>query len=132
MDYDVLLDTSEDVVIADLVCFKQKTAYDMRISDGSSDVCSSDLADGARANDGTLLYWERRQNQYVYGVAIVGNGLRNIAVVARVVHGRQHEAVDEDGARVFIDFVLDRIGIHGDFDDEIGSASCRERVWQYV
>src|SRR3546814_4768187 len=25
-------------------CFKQKTAYDMRISDWSSDVCSSDLA----------------------------------------------------------------------------------------
>src|SRR3546814_8464501 len=24
-------------------CFKQKTAYDMRISDWSSDVCSSDL-----------------------------------------------------------------------------------------
>src|SRR3546814_10531960 len=26
-----------------LFCFKQKTAYEMRISDGSSDVCSSDL-----------------------------------------------------------------------------------------
>src|SRR3546814_15788676 len=25
------------------VCFKQRTAYEMRISDGSSDVCSSDL-----------------------------------------------------------------------------------------
>src|SRR3546814_6858002 len=28
--------------------FKQKTAYEMRISDWSSDVCSSDLADEAR------------------------------------------------------------------------------------
>src|SRR3546814_4942349 len=28
--------------------FKQKTAYEMRISDWSSDVCSSDLADGDR------------------------------------------------------------------------------------
>src|SRR3546814_3709479 len=28
-----------------LFFFKQKTAYDMRISDGSSDVCSSDLPD---------------------------------------------------------------------------------------
>src|SRR3546814_1882474 len=26
-------------------CFKQKTAYEMRISDWSSDVCSSDLLD---------------------------------------------------------------------------------------
>src|SRR3546814_2965480 len=29
--------------------FKQKTAYEMRISDWSSDVCSSDLRAGARA-----------------------------------------------------------------------------------
>src|SRR3546814_2378007 len=29
--------------------FKQKTAYEMRISDWSSDVCSSDLADPMRA-----------------------------------------------------------------------------------
>src|SRR3546814_12422843 len=28
-------------------CFKQKTAYEMRISDWSSDVCSSDLISGA-------------------------------------------------------------------------------------
>src|SRR3546814_7101724 len=31
--------------------FKQKTAYEMRISDWSSDVCSSDLALGAEATD---------------------------------------------------------------------------------
>src|SRR3546814_4761679 len=30
--------------------FKQKTAYEMRISDWSSDVCSSDLARPARAD----------------------------------------------------------------------------------
>src|SRR3546814_11116328 len=29
--------------------FKQKTAYEMRISDWSSDVCSSDLSNGAPA-----------------------------------------------------------------------------------
>src|SRR3546814_7446100 len=29
--------------------FKQKTAYEMRISDWSSDVCSSDLSDDSRA-----------------------------------------------------------------------------------
>src|SRR3546814_1042116 len=32
--------------------FKQKTAYDMRISDWSSDVCSSDLGGGHCANRG--------------------------------------------------------------------------------
>src|SRR3546814_4937618 len=31
--------------------FKQKTAYEMRISDWSSDVCSSDLLPRARATD---------------------------------------------------------------------------------
>src|SRR3546814_1805890 len=30
--------------------FKQKTAYEMRISDWSSDVCSSDLPDGGAAS----------------------------------------------------------------------------------
>src|SRR3546814_2147524 len=32
--------------------FKQKTAYEMRISDWSSDVCSSDLADRGRCGGG--------------------------------------------------------------------------------
>src|SRR3546814_4724575 len=36
--------------------FKQKTAYEMRISDWSSDVCSSDLrADGVGADPGGLV-----------------------------------------------------------------------------
>src|SRR3546814_18139578 len=30
-------------IVRCLICFKQKTAYEMRISDWSSDVCSSDL-----------------------------------------------------------------------------------------
>src|SRR3546814_10876115 len=36
--------------------FKQKTAYEMRISDWSSDVCSSDLA-GRRVSDARLFGW---------------------------------------------------------------------------
>src|SRR3546814_9941038 len=34
------------------VFFKQKTAYEMRISDWSSDVCSSDLSASSRASRG--------------------------------------------------------------------------------
>src|SRR3546814_16176828 len=34
--------------------FKQKTAYEMRISDWSSDVCSSDLAKSGDAPQGTV------------------------------------------------------------------------------
>src|SRR3546814_5166214 len=44
--------------------FKQKTAYEMRISDGSSDVCSSDLAVQRCERYGIGLgleyYWEGR------------------------------------------------------------------------
>src|SRR3546814_7104423 len=33
------------IIVYEFFCFKQKTAYEMRISDWSSDVCSSDLSD---------------------------------------------------------------------------------------
>src|SRR3546814_7153257 len=36
------------IVFVFIFFFKQKTAYEMRISDWSSDVCSSDLGGGAR------------------------------------------------------------------------------------
>src|SRR3546814_9213959 len=36
-------------VLVFVFCFKQKTAYEVRISDWSSDVCSSDLPCGASA-----------------------------------------------------------------------------------
>src|SRR3546814_1282701 len=38
---------SSALLSTDFFFFKQKTAYDMRISDWSSDVCSSDLATGS-------------------------------------------------------------------------------------
>src|SRR3546814_2383817 len=44
--------------------FKQKTAYEMRISDWSSDVCSSDLprraADAGNRRDGARRLWRAR------------------------------------------------------------------------
>src|SRR3546814_6398350 len=50
--------------------FRQKTAYEMRISDWSSDVCSSDLFDGGRFRIGE-------------GVAIVAGGGERRAAVDR-------------------------------------------------
>src|SRR3546814_8613325 len=49
-------------------CFKQKTAYEMRISDWSSDVCSSDLeeADAQREDGGIGDHAGRRK--------VVGDG----------------------------------------------------------
>src|SRR3546814_1787473 len=69
--------------------FKQKTAYEMRISDRSSDVCSSDLLrieDGGRA-------------------------------VLHLLHDERVGRTDHAS---------------GDPLGEIGRASCRERVCQYV
>src|SRR3546814_6900980 len=95
-------------------CFKQKTAYEVRISDWSSDVCSSDLKH--RVGPVSLVEIVRRsgyraimtdskdasQSGYTYakaGVSIAaGNALvKAIAPLAK-----------------------------------IGRASCRERVCQYV
>src|SRR3546814_1077734 len=49
--------------------FKQKTAYEMRISDWSSDVCSSDLLDGAPV----ALHGDHSGDQAVEEVTIVAD-----------------------------------------------------------
>src|SRR3546814_1941369 len=90
--------------------FKQKTAYEMRISDWSSDVCSSDLP----------------AVQVVAKEAAVGDrhlarpiGQRDAVDIA--IGPRRPPFVI---ARKFLVVVVD--------DGEIGRASCRERVCQYV
>src|SRR3546814_2098564 len=75
--------------------FKQKTAYEMRISDWSSDVCSSDLQAG-----GAERAVEPRQVAHL-------EDLRDAAPFL----------ADQPGARA---------------GEQIGRASCRERVCQYV
>src|SRR3546814_6556445 len=48
--------------------FKQKTAYDMRISDWSSDVCSSDLENTSRLQEkGFLIEQESGGREIVIG-----------------------------------------------------------------
>src|SRR3546814_6305659 len=91
------------------VFFKQKTAYEMRISDWSSDVCSSDLADvgvvAARADVEQQLLpgvvEHRRDDGDVrqVGAAVVGG-------VQRVDVARPH------GRPVLADHRLDRLA-HG-------------------
>src|SRR3546814_2542427 len=50
--------------------FKQKTAYEMRISDWSSDVCSSDLVPDLRAGGGSglvhIISFARRERLHRY------------------------------------------------------------------
>src|SRR3546814_7438915 len=69
-----------------LFFFKQKTAYEMRISDWSSDVCSSDL----EALAGGALHRLRHQREVEVRVAEVG-ARRVLAVPgARVVEQAAH------------------------------------------
>src|SRR3546814_7451318 len=95
----------------DLFSFKQKTAYEMRISDWSSDVCSSDLG----ISDDTDL------TQQWPGLALMG--------------------VDPDKINASLHALSEaayRNGMHTDglatitTDEPIGRASGRERVCQYV
>src|SRR3546814_5013461 len=75
--------------------FKQKTAYEMRISDWSSDVCSSDLR---------ISEWR----------ADIGDAVRAGDLLAVISEPEVDQAVLEAQAM------------------QIGRASCRERVCQYV
>src|SRR3546814_10372271 len=89
--------------------FKQKTAYEMRISDWSSDVCSSDLF-GA------------------HGHELVETDIDGEVDMRRVLHRLRKTAGDGLAhARVLLDTVRNAIVEQG---PEIGRASCRERVGQ--
>src|SRR3546814_3865221 len=78
--------------------FKQKTAYELRISDWSSDVCSSDLIDRPALPVANRLGPDARQRSH-----------------HRAAGGDPPDAVRH-------------LSVH----DQIGRASCRERVCQYV
>src|SRR3546814_6102026 len=100
-------------IVLSFFFFKQKTAYEMRISDWSSDVCSSDLL-------------ARLLRQRLGGRR--GFFHQGAVALRHLVHAA-HSRVDllEAGG------LLARGG--GDLGDdvrEIGRASCRERGCQYV
>src|SRR3546814_4919208 len=96
--------------------FKQKTAYEMRISDWSSDVCSSDLALGVALADYVIVEdladFARRRN-----------------AIARFRDRRPVVFLDDVHAQ-FDAFIADEHRRTG--NQQIGRASCRERVCQYV
>src|SRR3546814_10916915 len=91
--------------------FKQKTAYEMRISDWSSDVCSSDLAHRDPAGPRCRLF-DGGHGQSRQGPQVLGRDFRS----ARPRPARHAGHVHQFGRR----------------SEEIGRASCRERVCQYV
>src|SRR3546814_4183295 len=84
--------------------FKQKTAYEMRISDWSSDVCSSDLPLDEIERERKAARANYVEQQAAKAAALAAAG----------------DAAAGDTAEAAAD------------GDEIGRASCRERVCQYV
>src|SRR3546814_3341014 len=106
--------------------FKQKTAYEMRISDWSSDVCSSDLAFRVGG-----IHRQRRFDVGQSGVPVVeetvGAGAQHQDVGAV---GRMGLGTAEIGDGIGV--VADDGGGHRAVDQQIGRASCRERVGPYV
>src|SRR3546814_10270847 len=106
--------------------FKQKTAYEMRISDWSSDVCSSDL-DRIRkmfANQPLRIEIAHRDRQVPVGGKTAG-GLgqtRRILEVNRLRHD------DDPVPWELLDDTLPELLVNR----EIGRASGRERVCPYV
>src|SRR3546814_2911640 len=87
--------------------FKQKTAYEMRISDWSSDVCSSDLSGSSST---------------AYGAGSEASGTSSTAIggYAQIFNGNTGEIENVPTLA------------SGQESTEIGRASCRERVCQYV
>src|SRR3546814_13231114 len=107
----------------------------MRISDWSSDVCSSDLPNvEARVMDGQALALEDASFDAVFsifGVIMFPDWRKGLAEMARVTRpGGQGVIVTwrEHGAATFL--LLGQI--RRKLFPEIGRASCRERVCQYV
>src|SRR3546814_5584121 len=91
--------------------FKQKTAYEMRISDWSSDVCSSDLSLG------------EQQRTALARAAVVRP---RVLVADEPISHQNHE-----WAAAMMLLVAD-LAETGTACLQIGRASCRERVCQYV
>src|SRR3546814_7980229 len=94
--------------------FKQKTAYEMRISDWSSDVCSSDLTT-VYAPGGDALAWA------------LFVPLLNLAEVT----GLNKKQPFWRDAQSFTEMSRIIGTVEGE-PEQIGRASCRERVCQYV
>src|SRR3546814_18530056 len=107
--------------------FKQKTAYEMRISDWSSDVCSSDLAMNVTSAPAPAGVDEAA----VAGLEMVPSRLvRPPRAKASPVplECRYLQTVDLPSA---VHGTRNAV-VFGQVTGKIGRASCRERVWQYV
>src|SRR3546814_13535877 len=109
--------------------FKQKTAYEMRISDWSSDVCSSDLVGAEKvgaAGPGRI------GDGHMFCAELDGDGIEIKLEIAADAHGAFQAAAEHPFEGMLEEAALgdeeDQPEREEDADDpEIGRATCRER-----
>src|SRR3546814_12602387 len=113
--------------------FKQKTAYEMRISDWSSDVCSSDL----HSRSPRPLGPDRREQDDEHlriGPESLAGGINLRQYVGRREFrdmGKTSEKLEcREAVRPIISASQRMDQVDGENHQEIGRASCRERVCQ--
>src|SRR3546814_7323451 len=99
--------------------FKQKTAYEMRISDWSSDVCSSDLLADVRDRRDRLRAEAKAHSS--------GGGVSPVSSISDSPGNAPCSASDLD-----ILAAAEENSVKLEAWQKIGRASCRERVGQYV
>src|SRR3546814_16783996 len=113
--------------------FKQKTAYELRISDWSSDVCSSDLQaelDAARFEiDARHLYLHFIGQAVAHAGAFAAQFMQRLVVleILAAQFRHVHQAFDMQGIQGD-EYPETGPARHG----EIGSASWRARVGKYI
>src|SRR3546814_4849973 len=101
--------------------FKQKTAYEMRISDWSSDVCSSDLKGHGQAQDAHVAFEaaaeriDKQLRRYMRRLKDKSSPSQPSATLDEIQANASYIAFDA-----------------GNEEEEIGQAACRERGWQVV
>src|SRR3546814_3251061 len=85
--------------------FKQKTAYEMRISDWSSDVCSSDLHDGpvllSNLLDGALTELSTEQDRNPTSDGFLYSGNRHESVPRGLFLDRRLTPLERNAWQVF-------------------------------
>src|SRR3546814_12727905 len=119
--------------------FKQKTAYEMRISDWSSDVCSSDLRT-KRVSKMSVRMALAKLCACACGGAIIGGGAVHIAESPRPAHLTKIKSIKhapkEQAAERIRRTVTTTAFAPGPVtiapQAEIGTASGRERAWRDV
>src|SRR3546814_4134900 len=122
--------------------FKQKTAYEMRISYWSSDVCSSDLFINAGGGDSIEAVRSLTNGGVDHAFEVIGlkSTSEQSIKMARKGGGAYLIGVHKPDAPINVDVLADLIpnqvtvkGVYmGSTNIKIGRASCRERVCQYV